>query len=99
MSISSKVLEIYQKYYICPNCLGRMWALLGTNTTNIERGTSILLYLTLKNHKRLLSSNTNDEKEAIENLKLLATKASYEPAQKVLKNEGIDISDYESDMS
>ena len=54
MSIETKVLEIYQKHYICYYCLGRMWALLGTDTTNLERGMALLLSITLESHKKLL---------------------------------------------
>ncbi len=92
MSISNKVLDIYQKYYLCPNCLGRMWALLGTNTTNLERGNALLLSMTLDNHKKLLSGNESVSQEGIMNLKILAEQANFVPAQKVLENEGIKVS-------
>jgi tRNA pseudouridine synthase 10 len=92
MSILGKVLDIYQKYYICPYCLGRMWALLGTNTTNIDRGNSLLLSLTLENHKIFLSSEKSNESEGLNSLKILAEKAQFIPAQKVLDNEGIEYS-------
>ena len=87
--IFDKVLEIYQKYYICIHCLGRMFSLLGTNTTNYERGSSLLLSITMENHKNYLSGNELIQKEAINNLKLLANKAYFKPAQKVLDNEGL----------
>ncbi|MFX1377520.1 MAG: tRNA pseudouridine(54/55) synthase Pus10 [Promethearchaeota archaeon] len=87
--IFDKVLEIYQKYYICIHCLGRMFSLLGTNTTNYERGSSLLLSITMENHKNYLSGNEVIQKEAINNLKLLANKAYFKPAQKVLDNEGL----------
>jgi tRNA pseudouridine synthase 10 len=87
--IFDKVLEIYQKYYICLHCLGRMFSLLGTNTTNYERGKSLLLSLTMENHKNFLLGNEVNQNEAIANLKLLANNAYFEPAQKVLDNEGL----------
>jgi len=99
MSISSKVLEIYEKYYVCPYCLGRMWALLGTNTTNLERGTSLLLSLTLEGHKSLLSGSDSKEKEGLNILKILAEKAVFVPAQKVLEKEGYKYSLNQSDPS
>ena len=92
MSISDKILEIYQKYYICPYCLGRMFALLGTNTTNIERGNSLLLSLTLENHRNFLSNTNYNENNAILNLKILAENAKFLPAQKVLEKEGYEYS-------
>ncbi len=88
--IFSKVIDIYQKYYICSHCLGRMFSLLGTSTTNYERGNSLLLVLTMENHRNYLSGNEGQQKEAIFNLKVLAENAYYFPAQKVLINEGLD---------
>lgn len=93
MNIFDKVLDIYQKYYICPYCLGRLFALLGTSTTNYERGTSLLLSLTLENHRKYLSGETKGEEGAVHVLKILAEKAHYVPAQKVLKTEGFDYSE------
>ena len=86
--IFDKVLEIYQKYYICVHCLGRMFSLLGSFTTNYDRGSSLLLAITMENHKNFLSGDDNLRKEAINNLKLIAENANYVPSQKVLINEG-----------
>ncbi len=90
MTIFEKVLEIYQKYYICTHCLGRMFSLLATETTNYDRGSSILLTITMENHRKYLSSNNNDDKDAILVLKLIAENANFSPAKQVLVNEGID---------
>jgi len=83
------VLKIYSRYYICVHCLGRMFSLLGSLTTNQERGNSLLLSVTMENHKYLLSNNKEMQEIALVNLKILAEKANYFPAQKVLTNEGI----------
>ncbi|MFW9998895.1 MAG: tRNA pseudouridine(54/55) synthase Pus10 [Candidatus Hodarchaeota archaeon] len=88
--IFDKVLEIYQKYYICIHCLGRMFSLLGSNTTNYDRGNSLLLSLTMENHRNFLSGDSILQKEAIINLRLLAENAIYPPSQKVLTNEGLN---------
>ncbi len=88
--IFDKVLEIYQKHYICVHCLGRMFSLLATNTTNYERGNSLLLSITMENHKNFFNRDNALQKVAINNLKLLAENAGYNPAQKVLTNEGLD---------
>ena len=88
--IFNKVIEIYQKYYICLHCLGRMFALLGTNTTNYERGNSLLLSITMENHRKYLNESDVLQKEALTNLKLLAEKGKYIPAQRVLSNEGLN---------
>ena len=90
--IFDKVINIYQKYHICVYCLGRMFSLLGTNTTNQERGSSLLLSLTMENHGKFLSSNDELQKEALFNLKLLAENGNYLPAKRVLTNEGYDYS-------
>ncbi|MFX1364220.1 MAG: tRNA pseudouridine(54/55) synthase Pus10 [Promethearchaeota archaeon] len=87
--IFNKVLEIYQKYHICIHCLGRMFSLLATDTTNYERGNSLLLSITMENHKNYISGNDALQKESINNLKLLAENACYNPAQKVLTKEGL----------
>ncbi len=92
MTLFEKVLEIYKKYYICPCCLGRMFSLLGSNTTNKERGNSLLLSLTLENHSRFLRNSQENETESLKNLKILAENARFSPAQKVLENEGYDYS-------
>ena len=90
MSVLDKILEIYKKYYICSHCLGRMFALLGTNTTNFERGGSLLLSLLIDNHANYLSHDKKLESNAIDNLKILAEYANFIPAQKVLEYEGIE---------
>ena len=87
--IFSKIIDIYEKYYICIHCLGRMFSLLGTNTTNYDRGHSLLLSFTMENHRNYLYGNELEQKSGLVNLKKLAEKAKYLPAQKVLKNEGI----------
>ena len=93
MKITEKVLEIYRDYSICPHCLGRMFSLLATNTTNFERGNSILLTITMQLHKDYLSQAKNEFDPIIANLKNLAERAKYDPARNVLENEGLDFSD------
>jgi tRNA pseudouridine synthase 10 len=66
-----------------------MFALLGTDTTNYERGNSLLFSLTLDNHKTFFSEREDEKKNAINKLKILAENARYLPAQKVLEKEGI----------
>ena len=90
MSIFEKVLEIYEKYHICIHCLGRMFSLLATNTTNFERGYSLLLTLTMDNHQKSLSSDVNHEIYT-KNLRIIAEKAHFIPARQVLMKQGIDL--------
>jgi len=93
MMIFHKVLEIYSKYYICIPCLGRMFSLLGTSTTNKKRGYSLLLSLTMENHRKYLSNDDDQQAEALKYLKILAENAHFLPAQKVLENEGFEYSE------
>ncbi len=89
MTIFDKVIEIYRDKYICFHCLGRMFSLLGTDTTNLDRGNSLLLAITMENHRAYLSQKDNYD-NASKILKLLAEKAKYTPAQSVLEKEGIE---------
>ena len=98
MTIFNKVLEIYKNYSICTYCLGRMFSLLGTSTTNLERGKSLLLSLTMESHGIYLS-RANKQDAAIKELIILAEKANFLPAQQVLKNEGFEYSTINSDQS
>jgi tRNA pseudouridine synthase 10 len=66
-----------------------MFSLLGTNTTNLERGNSLLLSITMENHRNYLSGNGDIQNKSIDNLKLLANNPNFIPAQKVLENEGL----------
>ena len=89
MTIFEKVLEIYRDKYICFHCLGRMFSLLGTDTTNHDRGNSLLLAITMDKHRAYLSQHDNRD-NASQILKLLAEKARFTPAQSVLEKEGIE---------
>ncbi len=91
MTIFDKVTEIYRDKYICSHCLGRMFSLLGTDTTNHERGISLLLAITMDKHREYLSQQDNSE-TASQILKLLAENAKFTPAQSVVKKEGIEYS-------
>jgi tRNA pseudouridine synthase 10 len=76
-----------------------MFSLLGTHTTNQERGKSLLLSLTMEFHKNFLSSNKEQQEMALVNLKILAEKANFIPAQKVLINEGMNYSELTSNQT
>lgn len=97
--IFDKIVEIYQKYYLCAHCLGRMFSLLGSQTTNLDRGNSLLLTLTMESHRNFLSKQIEPQQIGLDNLKILAENASYLPAQAVLRNEGIEYSRSDSTQS
>lgn len=92
MNLTEKVLEIYKDYSICPDCLGRMFSLLATNTTNFERGQSILLTTTMQLHKDYLSKVDKEFDRVVYNLKNLAERGKYVPARNVLEKEGLSYS-------
>lgn len=96
MTIFKKVLEIYKDYFICPYCLGRMFSLLATNTTNLKRGESLLLSLTMNLHNTFLLSHTEEREQAQESLKILAEHAKFKPARKILKKEGFSLGEESS---
>jgi len=89
MNMFERILKIFKTRYICCHCLGRMFSLLASDTTNHERGRAILLVLTMENHRKYLLGNDQEKSQAIENLKILAENAHFLPAQKVLEREGI----------
>ncbi len=91
MTLFEKVIEIYQKYHICAHCLGRMFSLLGTQTSNLERGDALLLSLTLECHAQYLSKDKTMGQEAIRVLRVLAENGNFLPAQKVLEKEGLQM--------
>ena len=90
MTIFEKVREIYETHYLCAYCLGRMFSLLGTDTTNLERGNSLLLSMLLEAHRNYLSSDSEKRESGRTHLELLAENMYYGPAQNVLEKEGIE---------
>jgi tRNA pseudouridine synthase 10 len=66
-----------------------MFSLLGTDTTNHDRGNSLLLAITMDKHRAYLSQQDNRD-NASQILKLLAENAKFTPAQSVLEKEGIE---------
>jgi tRNA U54 and U55 pseudouridine synthase Pus10 len=93
MSIFEKVLNLLKQNRLCPYCVGRMFSLLGTNTTNLERANSVYLSLTMENHKLYLSGDKNNRDLAIKKLKILAEQANFITAQKILEKEGLSFSE------
>ncbi|TXT59541.1 MAG: tRNA pseudouridine synthase Pus10 [Promethearchaeota archaeon] len=88
MNIFEKTLEIYKDTYICLYCLGRMFSMLATHTTNYERGKSLLLSITMEKHGTYLSNISESSENAINYIKILAENANFIPAQQVLEKEG-----------
>ena len=96
MTIFEKTLEIYRDTHICSYCLGRMFSMLATQTTNFERAKSILLSVTMEKHGAYLSNAPETSESAIDDLRVLSETANFGPAQKVLKKEGYEFNINES---
>jgi len=87
-SIAQKARQLLSKYSLCNSCLGRQFALLGHDTSNVKRGEALKLYLTLVGSelKQLEQSSS-----AIELLKQLALQGGFQPAISTLQKLGISI--------
>jgi len=97
MNNIEKILDIYkQDYYVCPKCLGRLFAVLGTGLTNQERAESLLLASTLESHRKILSKEEEISKSGLNELKILAEKANYSIAQNILSKKGVKFQKYDN---
>ena len=82
MELLEKAQQLLEAQPLCNHCLGRQFALLGYGLDDSERGQTLKLLLTMKNHQLALSG-----KEAgFSNLRLLASNGSFEMASEILKN-------------
>ncbi|OLS12898.1 MAG: hypothetical protein RBG13Loki_3475 [Promethearchaeota archaeon CR_4] len=83
--LADKVTEILRAYPICDSCLGRQFSLLGTQTTNAQRGYSLKLYLTMQMHLEAQDLDESKKTQAIETLKVISEKGNHLPAMEVLR--------------
>lgn len=90
--IENRVLDttisMLEKHSLCDRCLGRQFAWLSTNTSNVDRGRSIKLVLSMLADDELKSKNTEHGKRIIS---LLAGKGMFEPAQAIAEKNGIEV--------
>ncbi len=87
MEIIDQAINILTEYKLCDNCLGRQFALLGTKTSNAERGYSLKMALTLIGHKYSMS-----DKERGENLlRIVAINGFFTPALETLRKKGFEL--------
>ncbi|MHA2408100.1 MAG: tRNA pseudouridine(54/55) synthase Pus10 [Candidatus Ranarchaeia archaeon] len=84
MTNAKIVNKLLKERVLCNHCLGRQFALLGTGTTNFERGKSLKMATMLEAHEKLKKS-TLKGKQARKILELLATNGQFIPAQEILK--------------
>ena len=90
MSIIEKIFEIYREDYVCPKCLGRLFSVLGSGTTNEKRGEALLLNSAMEAHRNFLSKDKNVSNEGLRDLKILSENANFLIAQNVLRRENIE---------
>jgi len=82
MEILEKAHEMLEEHPLCDHCLGRQFALLGYGLDDQQRGETLKLLLTMKNHQLALSG----KKAGFSNLRLLAANGSFDMAAEILKN-------------
>lgn len=82
--LANKVAEILRAYPICDPCLGRQLSLLGTQTTNVQRGYSLKLYLTMQLHLESQDLDDIKKSQAIETLKIIAHHGNFPPAKELV---------------
>jgi len=82
VELLKKAQEMLEAHPICDHCLGRQFALLGYGLGDQNRGETLKLLLTMKNHQLALSGT----KEGFSNLRLLASNGSFEMAAEILRN-------------
>jgi tRNA pseudouridine synthase 10 len=81
MDLLKKAQEMLEAHSLCDHCLGRQFALLGYGLDDQQRGETLKLLLTMKNHQLALSG----EKVGFSSLRILATNGSFEMATEILK--------------
>lgn len=82
MEILEKAHEMLEAHPLCDHCLGRQFALLGYGLDDQQRGKTLKLLLTMKNHQLALSG----KKAGLSNLRILAAHGSFDMAAEILKN-------------
>ncbi len=88
-SLYQKTIDLLRSSSICNECIGRQFSYLGTATSNFERAHAVLLGITMECHL-ILSKTTFEERitlydqNPIEILDLLAKKADFVPAKKII---------------
>jgi len=88
MVIIEKAVEILTNHILCDHCLGRQFALLGTNFTNEERGKSIKTFITLQEFEKFQKTKNEN---SINLLKIIAKNGLFQPAVSSLKSIGVSM--------
>ncbi len=92
-NILNTVKEIIQTYKVCPECLGRQFALLGTNLTNSIRAFTFLNFIFMQTHYEISLQDQSGDDEKSEKLydllKKVAVNGNHAPSTKFLIQKGI----------
>ncbi len=81
------VLRILRGHALCDQCLGRQFAWLGTDTSNVERGRALKLILTMQADQEIRTGQIEKGKQT---LILLAERGMFRPAQLLAKKNAIE---------
>jgi tRNA pseudouridine synthase 10 len=81
MEMLKKAQEMLETHPLCNHCLGRQFALLGYGLDDNERGRTLKLLLTMRNHKLALSG----KRAGFSVLRTLAANGSFEMAAEILR--------------
>jgi len=82
VDLLEKAQQLLKAQPLCDHCLGRQFALLGYGLGDEERGETLKLLLTMKNHQLALAGNN----EGFSNLRILASRGAFGMAAQILKN-------------
>jgi len=89
MELLMKAERMIMKYPLCDNCLGRQFALLGSDLSNGERGEALKTLLAMKAH--MLIYERKDEDYGLSLLKALAINGDSKVAKAVLRRLGKEV--------
>ena len=81
MDILKSAQEMLEAHPLCDHCLGRQFALLGYGLDDQQRGETLKLLLTMKNHQLALSG----KKVGFSSLRILVANGSFDMAAEILK--------------
>ncbi|HMF32045.1 MAG TPA: tRNA pseudouridine(54/55) synthase Pus10 [Candidatus Lokiarchaeia archaeon] len=84
MELAQKISDILHQFPICDACLGRQFSMLGTQTTNHQRGYSLKLYLTMQKHVEVQETEGEEREQALQVLRELAENGHHLPAVQIL---------------
>lgn len=87
-------LGLLEKRTLCDSCLGRQFALLGSELENKERGRSIKTALVLRGNLLMDSPKRNEGRRILETL---ATNGMFKPAIASLAKSGIEVKENENE--